>query len=206
MSESAYKSSAIILLAAGNSSRMGSPKQLLNFNGVPLLRHAAETALRTGCGHVVVVLGAHAQRLYKVLWGLDVQIVLNPRWSDGMGTSIHAGLEAIKNANVTGAILALADQPFVTSEYLQSLIVKHDATGAEVVASQYSGTAGVPAFFSQTAFASLLGLQANQGCKGIVTGTDHTVTFIDCPEAAMDVDTPEDYARVIAGHRMGSSA
>jgi molybdenum cofactor cytidylyltransferase len=198
MSSNRANSTAIILLAAGNSTRMGSPKQLLDFRGKPLLRHAVETALATGCGRVVVVLGAGAESLRSVLDGLDVDVVINPRWAEGMGTSIQTGLNALAGTDLRGAILALADQPFVTSQSLLRLITGHRATGKPIIASRYSGTVGVPVFFARAAFPSLLALEPNQGCKGVILEFGDQAQLVDCPEAAMDVDTPEDYSRAIS--------
>lgn len=168
---------------------MGTPKQLLDFGGRPLVRHAAEIALAAQCGRVVVVLGANRQGSAEALAGLGVELVVNPRWAEGMGTSIQAGLRAAADAG--GAILALADQPFVTAQYLRGLVDLHRATGTPIVASRYSGTAGVPAFFARQAFALLEALGPDQGCKSVILG--HSALLADCPEAAVDIDTPADY-------------
>ena len=193
MSELPPIRSAIILLAAGNSSRMGGPKQLLPFRGKPLLRHAAEVALSSDCEPVVVVLGFREQDTRTVLSGLAVEITINGRWAEGMGTSIQAGLHAISSRNICGVILTVGDQPFVTSGFLRRLLVRHQETGKNIVASRYSGTAGVPVFFSLKALSLLHSLQPNQGCKGLIFGKLNDTEFEDCPEAAIDIDTPEDY-------------
>lgn len=174
---------------------MGSAKQLLEFRGKPLVRHAAESAQSSGCDPVIVVLGAHERECRLALAGLAVEIVVNARWPEGMGTSIQAGLRAIENRHVGGAILALADQPFVTPEFLNGLIARHRESGRRIVAAQYSGTAGVPVFFSREAFPLLMALKPDRGCKGVILGHPADAVLVDCPEAAMDIDTPEDYAR-----------
>lgn len=187
--------SAVILLAAGNSTRMGSAKQLLDFRGKPMLRHAAESALASGCDPVIVVLGAREREFRAALEGLAVEIVVNERWPEGMGTSIQAGLRALENRDIGGAILALADQPFVTPGFLSGLVARHREEGRPIVAAQYSGTAGVPAFFAREAFPLLMALKPDQGCKGVILGHPADALLVDCPEAAMDIDTPDDYAR-----------
>lgn len=189
---------AIILLAAGNSSRMGSAKQLLDFHGQPLLRHAAETALASGCSPVVVVLGARAMELRLALEGLPVEIAFNERWPEGMGTSIQAGLRALEGTDVAGAVIALADQPFVTAGILASLPARHQATGKSIVAARYSGTVGVPVYFARCAFPWLAALEPHQGCKGVILGHPQDHLFVDCPEAAIDIDTPSDYNLALA--------
>lgn len=185
---------AIILLAAGESSRMGSPKQLLDFKGVPLLRHAAVTALEAATGPVIAVLGGRANELSPALANLPVQPVLNERWATGMGSSIQTGLCAIEQrADVTGAILALADQPYITADFFRRLVQWHQESGKGIIAAAYSGTVGVPVYFSRATFSLLMALSPEQGCKGVILGNVKDRLLLDCPEAAIDIDTPEDY-------------
>jgi molybdenum cofactor cytidylyltransferase len=188
---------AVIVLAAGNSSRMGMPKQLLEFRGKPLLRHAVEVALEADVGPVIVVLGAREQELRTTLQGMNVVITVNHRWEEGMGRSIQAGLTAIPDERISGAVLTLADQPFVTSRFLQVLVKRHRESGAAIVASRYSGTVGVPAFFTRAAFEDLKSLPPDQGCKGIIFRHSNDALLEDCPAAAVDIDTPEDFNRAV---------
>jgi molybdenum cofactor cytidylyltransferase len=189
---------AVILLAAGNSARMGSPKQLLDYHGKPLIRHATEIALRTKCAAVVIVLGANAAEIRNALDGIEtgqekVEVIENPRWAEGMGTSIQTGVQAVEALGFTGAILALADQPLITPEILNRLIAEHERTGQPIVASQYAGTVGVPVFFAQSHFSQLMALAPDQGCKGVILKNGDAALRIDCPEAETDIDTPLDY-------------
>jgi molybdenum cofactor cytidylyltransferase len=196
MKSQGHMHTAAILLAAGASTRMGQAKQLMNYGGQPLLRHAAETAIAAGCAPVVVVLGARESEIRPALDGLDVEIVVNDRWAEGMGTSIQAGLRALEGREVAGAILALADQPMVSAAFLAGLGATHAKSGKGIVAARYSGTLGVPVFFSQAAFPLLAALKPDQGCKGVIMGHPQDALHVDCPEAAFDIDTPEDYARL----------
>ncbi len=173
---------------------MGSPKQLLLYRGRPLIRHAAEVALQSTCDPIVVVLGSHADEIRIALAGLPLGIVENASWEQGMGTSIHSGVAAAHGMD--GIILALADQPLITPEIYDRLIGEHQSTGLPIIASRYSGTAGVPVFFSRQFFPHLLALPANQGCKGLILGNQEQALLIDCPEAEEDVDTPADYERL----------
>lgn len=183
----------IVILAAGASTRMGEPKQLLEYRGKPLLRHAAEVALEA-CEQVIVVLGSHAAELRPALAGLPITIAENPDWEGGMGSSIRTGIAAA--TDLDGVILTLADQPLITSEFFDSLVQAHLESDQPIVTSQYAGTVGVPVFFSREYFPHLLALEPSQGCKGVILKhTDHALR-LDCPEAEMDIDTPEDYSRV----------
>ena len=195
-------SCAVIVLAAGSSSRMGAPKQLLDYQGQALVRHAAEVALDAGCGPVIVVLGSRADEIRPALDGLAVETIVNQRWREGMGTSIQAGLAAL-GPRAEAAILTLGDQPLVTPEFLRKLRENHAASEHAIVAAWYSGTVGVPALFARAAFPQLLALGPNQGCKGVILKNQARATFVDCPEAALDIDTPDDYQRIA---RVGCSA
>jgi molybdenum cofactor cytidylyltransferase len=185
---------AFVLLAAGSSVRMGEPKQLLNFRGQPLLRHSAAAALASGCSPVVVVLGAREQELRAALAGLAVEIVVNERWAEGMGTSIQAGLRAIAaGRDVRGTVLGVADQPLVGPELVRGLVARFESSGKAIVASRYMGTVGVPACFAREMFPLLMALPADKGCKGVILEQRDNALLVDCPEAATDIDTPEDY-------------
>ena len=157
---------AAVLLAAGGSQRMGSPKQLLLHRGQPLVARAAAVLLASACRPVLVVLGAHATGARAALAGLPVDFVDNPRWAAGVGTSIAAGIAAAAAHGVTGAVLALADQAPVGAGDARSAARR--ATGrraAAIVASRYAGTVGVPAYFAAEVFPRLLALAPDQGCK-----------------------------------------
>jgi len=189
----------LILMAAGGASRMGRPKQLLPYRGRPLVCHAAATAIEAGCRPVIVVLGARAAEIAPVLEQQPVDVVENPLWEQGMGTSIQAGLAALEGRGLDGVILALADQPLITAAILRGLVDAHRASGLPIVAAQYAGTAGVPVFFHRSYYSALLALAPGQGCKGVILGNRERALLIDCPEAELDVDTPEDYRRLEIG-------
>jgi molybdenum cofactor cytidylyltransferase len=186
----------IVILAAGASTRMGCPKQLLDYRGIPLLRHAAEAALASCCERVIVVLGCRAAQLREVLTGLPVTIIENPAWEGGMGTSIRAGVTVVQNEGLEGVILGLADQPLIDAGIFDTLIHTHHESGQPIVTSEYAGTVGVPVFFAREYFPDLLSLEPSQGCKGVILKNTARAVRLTCPDAEMDVDTPEDYNRV----------
>ena len=128
-------------MAAGGSARLGRPKQLLEYEGKPLLRRAAETALASHCRPVIVVLGAQAEACAAVLSDLPVRIVVNEGWQEGLASSIRAGLAVLERERpgVDAAILSVADQPYLTPVLLDSLIEHQRATGQKIIAAQYAG-------------------------------------------------------------------
>lgn len=200
MAESSSVGVGAVILAAGSSSRMGSPKQTLPFRGTSLLRRAALAALGAGCRPVVVVTGAHAELSRRELDGLDARDVLNPQWETGMASSIRAGIEGLIGADpeAAAAILMLCDQPHVTAGVLSGLIAAHRATGRPVIASTYGGSFGVPAFFSRTLFAELTRLEGLSGAKEIIKRHASEARFLLFQGGEVDVDTPDDFSRLIA--------
>ena len=189
-----------VILAAGSSSRMGSPKQTLQFEGNSLLRRAALAALSAGCGPVVVVTGAHAELCRRELDGLDVREAFNASWESGMASSVRAGIEGLisMDAGVAAAVLLLCDQPHVTSHVISSLIAAHHASGRPVIASRYGGSFGVPALFSRTLFTELTQLEGMAGAKEVIKRHASEAHFLPFGEGSVDVDTPDDFSRLIA--------
>jgi molybdenum cofactor cytidylyltransferase len=194
----------LVLLAAGESARMGTPKQLLQFRGRSLLRGAAETALASGCHPVVVVLGAFAARLGGEVAGLAVRTVINSRWREGIGGSIRAGMTALitgpQGEAVESVIIMLGDQPLGTAAHLRLLADRYEEQRCAAVASAYAGNRGVPALFSRPLFPELLALRGPDGARRVLERHADRTFEVDFPAGAMDVDTPEDYARVSTVH------
>jgi molybdenum cofactor cytidylyltransferase len=198
--ESNSMSVGAVVLAAGSSSRMGSPKQTLQFRGESLLRRAARAALDAGCRPVVVVTGAHAELCRRELDGLEVQEVFNASWETGMASSVRAGIEGLvgMDADVAAAVLLLCDQPHVTSDVISSLLAAHQATGRPVIASAYGGSFGVPALFSRALFTELTRLEGMAGAKAIIQRHCGEARFLPLQEGEVDVDTPDDFSRLMA--------
>lgn len=189
-----------VILAAGSSSRMGSPKQILQFRGESLLRRAALAALGAGCSPVIVVTGAHAELSRRELEGLDVQEVLNPDWETGMASSINAGIEGLlrEDPDSSAAVLMLCDQPHVTADVLSSLISAHRVTHSLVIASTYGGSFGVPALFGRPLFAELGRLEGGAGAKQVIKRYASEAHFVPFIGGEVDVDTRDDFSRLIA--------
>jgi len=144
----------VVILAAGAATRMGVVKQLLPFRERSLLRHTTEEALASGCHPIVVVLGAHRERLEEEVRELPVRVVVNSRWPEGMGTSIRAGIEAVTTDpggdEVAAVVLTVCDQPFFCAAIIHGLIAAQQQSGRAIVAATYEGTRGVPALSSGT--------------------------------------------------------
>jgi molybdenum cofactor cytidylyltransferase len=189
----------IIILAAGASTRMGHPKQLLPYQEENLLQHAIDTALGTGCYPVIVVLGATANEIEPAIKNNNITIAENKQWQEGLGSSVRAGISALiqHTPRADSAILMLCDQPFVTAALLKHLVETKAATNKNIVASIYGDTVGVPVLFDQSFFPELLQLQGQDGAKKLLSIYAQDVATVSFPEAAVDIDTPEDYHTLV---------
>ncbi len=194
-----------MLLAAGASTRLPGPKQLLRHAGVTLLRRAAETAVAARCGSVVVVLPAGAPAMRAELAGLDVRIVENTDAARGLSTSVRAGLGALLNAGPVvverswpDAILFMTcDQPLLTSDLLRRLVAEYAARRPPAVACEYGGTIGVPALFDQTLFVELQALEGDQGAKRVLQRHLAEIVRVPFEGGEFDVDAPGDAAKLV---------
>ncbi len=186
-----------ILLAAGGSSRLGEPKQFLQFRGKSLLRHAAEAIVLAGCDPVVAVIGAEVAGAALEIEGLGLTVALNVNWQSGMGSSIAAGLAKLIEIepDIEAVVISLCDQPLVDSEMLALFGTKFSLSRAPVIAASYNGVAGVPALFSRELFDELLILKGDKGARDLIRNRSDIET-IDLPEAAFDVDTQDDARRL----------
>jgi molybdenum cofactor cytidylyltransferase len=189
------ESIAIILLAAGGSSRLGTPKQMLPIGGETLLTRAARTALTARVDRVIVVLGAHADACRQALTGLPVEIALNATWADGQASSLRAGLAhlAAGGAQPQAAVIMLCDQPQVSPELLDALIARYHATRAAVVASRYAtDVVGPPALFDRSLFAQLETLTGDIGARRVIEARAADLETVPFPGGTLDIDTPAD--------------
>jgi molybdenum cofactor cytidylyltransferase len=188
----------IILLAAGGSSRLGKPKQLLLYKGQTLLQNTLSVALTSNAQSVMVVLGANADILQTEITNGKIHVVVNDDWQEGMGSSIRTGVKAIAeiNPSTEGVILLVCDQPFINSALLNNLITAHQKTGKEIVACTYGNTFGPPVFFHQSLFSELLQLKGDTGARSIVQKHLDNMEAIPFPEGIFDIDTKGDYEKI----------
>ncbi len=190
---------AIILLAAGGSRRLGSPKQLIDVDGVPLIHHLCRRLLAINPTVFIAVVGADADRVTAAVEKLPVQIVRNESWSQGLGTSIAAGIRAAESTGVDSALLALCDQPSIPESHFRALIDGFGSNDFDIVASEYDGAPGVPSVFARTVFDRLLSLSGDRGAKSLMNDPALRVQRISCDAARIDLDTRSDVESFRAG-------
>ena len=189
---------AIVIVAAGQSSRLGSPKQLLQFNGKSLLQHAVHEALKTNLP-VIVVIGANNDLVQTEVTGLEVTIIENKRWQQGMSTSLHCGLMAAQNAerDLDGIIFMVSDQPFVSTLLLDDLLRTQRETGLPIIASDYGDTPGTPVLFHKIFFEELKNLYGDAGAKKLIETHKNLTAAVPFPKGKIDIDTKEDYETLL---------
>jgi len=180
------KTITVVVLAAGASTRLGHPKQLVVWRGETLVRRAARIAVESDVGPVRVVTGARADEVAQSVRDLPVTCVYNPRASEGLSSSIRQGLEGLD----TAVLLLTCDQPLLTPDHLLALADTRRFTRAPIIASSYEGIVGVPALFSQELLPELRALQGDQGARTLFEGRAVEPVVFD--GGGLDVDTEED--------------
>ncbi len=189
---------AIIILAAGASTRMGRPKQLLPYQGGSLLSHTIENAVASVCKPIIVVLGANAENIRSQISEPAIKIVENPDWHLGMSSSIRRGILSIITdyKTIDTVIITVCDQPFLSAEIINNLVSTYYSTKKSIIACEYADTLGVPVLFSQIFFSELANLSEDVGAKKLIKNHYHEVLSIPFPLGAIDIDTPEDYQQI----------
>lgn len=189
----------IILLAAGGSSRMGKPKQLLPWNSQTLIEHQIQTLLKTG-NPVNVVLGSHSNHIIPVIEKFKINIIINKNWEKGMGSSIAIGVSGLTNKlpDAEGVLFTLLDQPLVTVEYLRKMLDVFQPGKQQIVVSvSDAGWKGVPALFDKCYFDELQSLDGEQGAKIVMKSHAQNVKQVECGNLLEDMDTPEKYQQLL---------
>lgn len=194
MNTVAKKKIGIVLLAAGEASRMGMPKQLLVHQKEPLIRHMAQLLLKFQ-HPVAVVLGARAALIQPVIADLPLQVVVNENWQLGMGTSLVAGLETF--SDMEGILFCVVDQPYLNEKLLRTFLEAFDQLSENdlgILAARYkNGRLGVPALFSKVWFEALAKVTPEEGARKIIRSEQDKLMTIDFPEGLFDLDRPEDW-------------
>lgn len=191
---------AVVLLAAGASSRMspqGEIKQLLPWQGVPLVAHAAGQAQASHADACVVVAGNQAGRVLAALAGRDVLPTVNDNWADGQSTSVQAGLRALPE-ETRAAIFMLVDQPFIEAALVDALIDEYRRSGAPIVAARAGGRRANPVLFDISTWPSLNALSGDTGGRPLFDAYADRIAWVDADERILvQIDTPADYRRLL---------
>ncbi len=196
-------STGIIVLAAGNSTRLGSAKQLLSYKNKTLLQNAIDEAEESGATPIVVITGSHNQEISASITTNIAEIVFNKNWKEGMASGITEGLKkviALKN-DIKNVIIAVCDQPYISSSLFQQLYQCKNKNGKHIIASAYAKTIGTPVLFTQKYFDSLMNLQGDEGAKKILLANKDDVATIDFPRGNIDIDTKMDYEQLLGNQK-----
>lgn len=193
------KNIAVLILAAGSSSRMGQPKQLLPWKDTTLLGNAIRNAVALNPKSVIVVLGANAKVIREGIADNKFEVIENLQWKSGLGTSIAAGMNFLlkKKSEFDAVLIVLADQPLIDSDYLNLMITSFYNAPQSIIATSYKNRAGVPALFNSSYFYRLSQLEKDFGAKEIIDQNENDVLTIDPKNKSLDIDTQSEYQNII---------
>lgn len=191
-----------IVLAAGSSSRLGQPKQLLDLEGRPLLQHAIDAAEGAGLFDVLIVLGHRADDVAAAVTVSErTRVVVNPDYAEGQATSLRAGLQAA-DPRSRAAIILLGDQPAVDAVSLRALADAYERTESPVVQAAYSGRPGHPVLFDRSLWADLEAIEGDTGARDLLKSNPEWIVRVELGgEVPRDLDTWQDYERLKDGFK-----
>ncbi len=193
------KKPTILILAAGNSSRMGSQKQLLPFKKSTLLGTVIQQCIATNTEDIYCVLGANATEIEAKNCNTKIHFIHNTNYLRGLSTSIVKAVEVIikKEPETSSILIVLADQPFITEAYLNQYLNLHKQKSSQVIATTYPDKIGVPALFPKKYLDALLSLKGDYGAKKLLVDIEDKL-LITLPEDILtDIDTQEDYTQAL---------
>ena len=182
-----------LILAAGDSSRLGQAKQLVEYKQLPLIQ-LIENKLIDCCEQVYVVLGSRFQQIKACV--NEAQVIHHPNWHLGMGSSIRVGIECIEN-DCDGVLLALCDQPMIESAHYHQLIQSHSASPEKIITTSFQQTTGVPAIFPACYFTALKRLPNERGAQALIHQNLEKSIQVECHAAAFDIDTEDNLANLL---------
>ena len=187
-----------IVLAAGGSSRMGRPKQLLVYQNQTLIRHAVQSAAGAECNPVVVVLAPENPAIENQIADLSIDVAINPNWQSGIGSSIRIGVRRLLelSPDLDALLILLCDQPLINAKLLERLIETYRQSGKEVCACSFAQTIGPPVIAGKRFFSLLMNLPDDRGAKELWLQHPESLCTFACEEAATDIDTSADYQRL----------
>ena len=189
---------AILILAAGQSKRMGQPKQLLPYKNSTLLLEKIKQFQNLENVQVFVVLGAYFKEIFPLLRELPVKVVMNSNWQEGMGSSLSKGVGLIEKKDMFNRVLiTLSDLPLMESSHYEELIELSKSTGKRIIQTQYEDTSGVPVVFDKSLFASLGKLKNEEGAKPLIEKYKKEVLKVHSKTPYFDVDTSDAYQKLL---------
>lgn len=190
---------AIVILAAGSSSRMGRIKQLLPWNNSCLLGNSISKCVKSKANAVYVVLGANYNEIVKEIEKEAISLIKNDSWKKGMGSSIKAALNYFEesNLNYKSVLFTLADQPFITSEYYNLMMDSFSNSDKGIIATKQGEKSGVPAIFDSSYFPELMKLDSDYGAKNLIKAQLNDVKQIASNIDFTDIDTFEVYQNLV---------
>ncbi len=194
-----FAETAIVILAAGSSSRMGVTKQLLEWNGDSLISIAIGAARQIAPENTLVVLGADHEQVYQSVKDAQVETVVNQDWKMGMGSSISVGVNFVRTywPEKTNVIIMLADQPLIDSHHLRKLLELHNRSDCEMAATAYDDKPGVPAIFSSKYFDALMEFNSDYGARQLLQSICKRSCMVSGDGKITDIDTMDDYKKFI---------
>ncbi|MCY0893880.1 MAG: nucleotidyltransferase family protein [Acidibacillus sp.] len=201
ISSSHAHSIAGIILAAGQSTRMGRPKALLEVDGRPMIRFAVEAALQADVSPIWVIAGQWHQAMASALSDLPVTVIYNKDFREGMSTSLRLGILQAKDAFVQGAMILLADQPFISSSLLSTLLYtykKQKQQGILIVRPTHNHVPNHPVIFDASLFPEFSSLRGDEGARSIIAAHASHTLFVPCQEPMwhLDIDTNDEWERL----------
>jgi len=192
-------STGIIILAAGNSSRLGQPKQLLHYKDASFISRITREATSFAGDAVIVVTGSARDSVEAEIANKTILTCYNPNWKDGMASSIKTGLKhlLLVYPELKSCIITVCDQPYLDAEVFRQLVFEKQKSGKGIVASRYEETSGVPALFERQYFDTLLHLEGQEGARKLLRKYNDDVAIVSFEKGAVDIDTMEDYNNLI---------
>lgn len=190
----------VIILAAGSSSRLGQPKQLLPYKGNTLLNRVIKEAFSFVGEAVTVVTGYNSQKIEDSIINKNILICHNSNWEEGMAGSISMGLRQLLLVypELQNCIIAVCDQPYLEAGIFEALYTTKSEQGKGIVAAGYSGTVGTPALLTQPYFSALLSLSGQQGARYLIQHHTHDLAIYKFDKGSVDIDTIEDYNKLVS--------
>ena len=189
---------AILILAAGESKRLGQPKQLLPYKKTNLLAHTIEQVKPIERSEVFVVIGAHFSDVFQSIRGQKITVLKNNDWENGMGSSLSKGIEFIKKKGSFDRVLVtLSDLPLMTLSHYEDLISLSISSRKRIILTDYEELSGVPAIFDKSLFNELSLLKDDEGAKPVIGKYKKEVLKLTSKTPYFDVDTKEEYQKLL---------